>query len=87
MESHPYIRTLPIFLIGFRLFGASQSSTEALFQAIQTANNSAVKLLLSTGAITPLDNVSNLPLSDQAHVKQGVLRRIPVHRLPLLPRR
>src|SRR5215831_10026151 len=44
-----YIRTLLILLVGLRLFGAGQSSTELLFHAIQTADNAAVKRLLDGG--------------------------------------
>jgi ankyrin repeat protein len=38
-----------LLLLGFRLFGADQSSTEALFRAIQTADSAAVKRLLGAG--------------------------------------
>jgi hypothetical protein len=38
-----------LLLVGFRLFGAGQSSTEALFRAIQTADSAAVRRLLSAG--------------------------------------
>jgi len=40
---------LLLLLLGFRLFGAGQSSTEALFRAIQTADSAAVKRLLGAG--------------------------------------
>jgi ankyrin repeat protein len=38
-----------LLLVAFRLFGAAQSSTEALFRAFQTADSAAVRRLLEAG--------------------------------------
>ena len=38
-----HIRTLLLLLVGVRLFGAGQSSTESLSRVIQTADYTAIK--------------------------------------------
>jgi len=38
-----YIRTLLRLLVGLRLFGVSQSSTESSSRALQTANDAAIQ--------------------------------------------
>ena len=55
------IRTLLIFLIGLRLFGAGESSTEGLFRAIQAADNAAVERLLSAGVNANVKDADGTP--------------------------
>ena len=38
-----YIRTLLLLLVGLRLFGVNQSSTESSFRARETADTAAIK--------------------------------------------
>src|SRR5215467_6549036 len=56
-----YIRTLLTLLVGLRLFGASQSSTESLFRAIQTVDYAAIKDLLSAGVNPNVKDADGTP--------------------------